>query len=241
MVKEKELFERELFQKALKSESEFSKYRLEDLETLGIFLGRYDTHFKRIYSAYRDKEPNVEIKLQKGAPLNIAFNWESKEAIISSGSNNGEIKFTLDLFLTILGLIDLCFGRVLPTGSVVELDMGLLPETLSSVMSQARAVIVNQKAMLHQDVGSSLYIDYVANLWPHANQGNIPPIFLSNVMVKSVIHKGHSTDEEREYVQNIKEVIVNTRQKSITFMSEKELKRLEEMMVVSEEVGVSDV
>ena len=229
MIKEKGFFEKELFKRALKNEPEFSKYQLESLESLGNFLARNDAIFKRVYNAYRNKEASVEIKLTIGAPLNVSFNWKQQEVSMSR-SGMGEVKFTVDAFLHILGLVDQILYDVIPVGSIVEIDLDFLPESMSSIMSEARAIIVNQKAMLHQEV-DSLYIDYVANLWPHANQGNIPPLFLSNVMIKNVIHKGHTNDEEQEYIMSLKEAIVNAHQKSITFMSEKELEKLEEMMI----------
>ena len=231
-MKEKGLFERELFRKALKNEPGFSKYRLKDLETLGNFLARNPAIFKRIYKTYRNRETNVEIE---GSSLNIVFDWESWEAGI--GDSKAQVKFELDLFLELLRIADLCLVEFLPVGSIVEVDLDILPEATRGMMSQARAMIVNQKAMLHKEA-DYLYVDYVANLWPHASQGNIPPLFLSNVMIKRVIHKGYTTDEEREYIQNVKEVIVNARQKSITFISEKELEKLEkDMMIASEKEG----
>ena len=236
-MKENGLTDIELFKKGVENEPKLSEYQLESLEIMGGFFARNSVYFKRIYKAHRNKEPIVEITYKKGAALKIAFDRESREVIISDTSSKGEVKFGLDSFLRLMELSDLCLSSYIPTGSVVELDLDLLPENLSSVMTEARAIIINQKAMFHEEA-DTLYIDYVANLWPHGNQGNIPPIFLSNMNIKSVLHEGYTTNEEREYNQKVKETIVNTQQRSIAFMSDKDLKRLEnKMLIVAKKEG----
>ena len=164
------------------------------------------------------------------APVVASFLWESREVIITK--LKVEITLSVDLFLKFLGAIDLCFGEMFPVGSVVEIDLDYFPE-LKNTMSQTRAIIVGQKVTLSEEM-DFLYIDYVANLWPHGNQGHTPPLFLSNVMTTAVIHLGLINEEEREHVQKMKEVIINTRQKSITFISEKELEKLDKMVIGGE-------
>jgi len=137
----------EHFEKILKME--FGEYNLKDLMMLGEFLGRKLSFFRQIYKAYHTKEVNLEMTPKLGAPIKVSFIWETKEVIITR--QKVEIKLTIDLLLKYLGAIDLCFGDVLPVGSVVEIDLSYFPE-LGKSMSQAKVIIVGQKVTLSNEL-----------------------------------------------------------------------------------------
>jgi len=212
----------------LKTELIFADFELEELVTIGDFIGRYQAFFKKIYKAFATNKKTVTDEPMFGAPVIVEF---SDDNIIIKRAKT-ELHFCSQQFLKYMELIDLCFTLIIPLGSIIDLDLDVMPDA-SKVFTENRnqgrlAMIIAQKVPL-QDQLAGFYTDYLAVLWPFGVRDKIPPFFVSNMMVKNVIHTGMTSDTETEFTHRLTSQIVSENMRSIVYMNENELMKIKEM------------
>ena len=219
---------REMFEKALKSESAFQEHEMDHLSKIGDFIGRHSMFFKKIYKAYKSGEQSVKHKPDTGAPVSVGFSQDLREVIINR--LKVEVTFTDNQFLKFMELIDLCYSPIIPLGSVVSLDINMMPESskarIGNTNQDVLVMIIAQKVSLQESL-AGFYADYMAVLWPFGAQEQITPILVSNIMVNSVIHQGMTSEVEQEYIRKIKSNTVSGVLRSITYVTEDDMKKLE--------------
>jgi len=211
---------RELFEKAITQDQQFSQYDLEDLLKMGSFLGRNPNFFKKIYKVYAfQNETTLEFKPEIGAPIIVVFEDEYKQITITR--LKAEIKFSHNVFLSFMHLIDACFMELIPLGSVVELDTEYLSNRMKKMIENSErnvmAMIVGHKVGL-EERKINVHVDYVAEMWPLGQYLGIPRIFTSNVMIKKIIHRGMTNDFECEFSWKIREQVISRKSRSILFV-----------------------
>ena len=215
---------RELFRKGLTKESMFNEYKLEDLLMIGEFIGRNVVFFKDLYKGYMTKKELAEFKSSKGAKVIATFDWASETVKINRGSI--EFDFTIDLFLIFMNLIDTCFLEIIPLASIVDLDWDFMDKNVRETMTKsnmgALVVISGRKISLERGM-NNIVVDYIGRLWPFGETEYMPPILLSNVMIKSIVHKGLVNDVEKEVVNRYRLDLIDKKQRSTMFISDSEL------------------
>jgi len=214
---------RELFDKALKSGSEFRDYEINNLSMVGDFFGRHPMIFKKIYRSFSSKEDSVTFEPEVGAVVNIIYSRDSDEVTVSR--LDLEISFSYGRFLRFIELVELCYAEVFPIGSIVELDLELVPGRIkNSVDSNDKSLyvmIVAQKVPLENN--EHLYADYAVTLWPFGLQKYTPPFFIANMMIKNMIHKGMRNETEKAYLDKIKEKIIVHEMNSFMYLRKDDL------------------
>jgi len=215
---------RELLEKSL--QSGFEDYELNHLSTMGDFLGRYPTLFKKIYRAFNTMEDSVKFEPEVGPSVSIILKRELNEVTISRLNLN--IVFDFDKFLRFIGLVDICYIEILPIGSVVELDLDFVPENIKKISEKDnkgfRVMIVAQKVSIEES--EYIFADYAVTFWPFGIQKYGPPFLISNLMIKNLIHKGMSNDAEKEYLDKVKEKLVAHKMNSFMYLTKSELKEV---------------
>lgn len=219
---------RELFEKSLNTEPAFQEYEMDQLSMIGDFIGRHPKFFKKVYKAYKSDEESVNYEPDTGAPVSVIFDQELKQVVINR--LKVEITFTEGQFLKFMELIDLCYSLIIPLGSVVSLDTDMMPESLKArtgdTNQDIHVMIIAQKIPLRESL-EGFYADYMAALWPFGAQEQIMPIMVSGIMIKAVVHKGMTNEVEQEYKSKLKSTIAAGVLRSITYVTEDDMKKLE--------------
>jgi len=228
---------KELLEKALTQESTFSDHKLENLLILGEFIGRNIIFFKDLYKGYKNKSEFVEFKASIGAKVTTVFDWESGSVKISRV--NIEVDLTIDSFLRFMNLIDTCFLEIIPIASVVDLNLDFMDDQVKEAMSKSKigtlVVISGRKISLEKEM-DDFVVDYIGRLWPFGETSYTPPILLSNVMIKNVVHRGLVNDTEKELANRYRKDLIEQKKRSPTFVSESELSEIKERVEKNNEL-----
>lgn len=210
----------ELFKKALANNAKLKAYNQEELITIGHIFGSEHNAFQEICKAYLTKKTSYRNDPMIGAKVEIEFNWRQEEVLVKQLDIS--LVFNLTTFPTFLNLIDICFSDVHPVGSVVELDIDLLPEQVKAMYADSKplASISGRKFWFGNDF--ACYSDYVGRFWPFG-EDHSTPLYLANVMIKRVVFTGMVDDTEEKFVAKVlRSDIIDQKSKSIVFLTDGE-------------------
>ncbi|MGM0165424.1 hypothetical protein IGI39_000366 [Enterococcus sp. AZ135] len=188
---------RELWQQVCTKEN-LEMTNLEELQTIGLFLGGQPVLFRKINLAFFQEETDFEYKPTIGARLQVHFDHEKQQVVIQR--NPVELMLTFDQYIKYMGLIDAVFSEIFPTGSVIELNEELLSDELKRMFSDSElglSVMIHGRRLPYGD--SMAYIDYVASLWPFGIMPETDPIYVTNLMIKRVISSGLTNEYEEQF------------------------------------------
>ena len=218
---------KELLEEGLRTDPQFSNESIENLVMIGEFIGKNPIFFKKLYKAYRNSEKQVEYKAKIGAPVCIIFDRSADEVKINRASV--EIELTMTSFLRFLEFIDTCFLEIVPLGSVVDIDLDFASEKIRKMMKEGNqgtlVMISAQKVSLEREM-SQFVIDYIGRFWPFGEAGAVPPIYLSNAMIKNIVHKGLTNEFEQEVTSRLRKEIIQHQKRSLLFLSKGEADKI---------------
>ncbi len=208
----------------LQDRNDFGDYDKEALLQIGNFLGINFQIFREMYLSYRRLDHKFETKPRIGASLLVVFDWEHQ--FIKIERQSVTLSLPQDVFLNFCGLIDSIYSEILPLGSIVELDLEMMPlviqEMFSSDDHKEWVMITGRKLPLIS--GFEHYIvDYMARLWPIGEIPDTHSTLVSNMMIKRVVTKGLVTEKETEFAFNVLRASqVASKQISTAFMTTKD-------------------
>ena len=210
----------QLFEDSLRVYADFGALDLEHLQQIGIFIGYDPIAFKNMYFDYLNKR--------------------DKDKIIIEG-HSIEVNFDSTSFLKFLNLVDICYSEILPVGSVVEADLERFPEgfrKLYEINDEPALFIISGRKVPAHNIDTPYYVDYTTRLFPFGETEFVPAFQLSNMMIKRVVHRGLSNDYEVEFTEKIRQDIINSKVRSVGFLTADEFKILETAIVSIENVTV---
>ena len=210
----------ELFVESVKHYADFGDRSIDDLYNIATHIS---SNFKGIYQSYSKRESSFSDGITE-----VKFNLENDEVTVVTSSV--EIKFTEKLFLKYLNLMDLCFFKMLPIGSVIKLDTEMMPEDFRKSFSGSHAsmfTISGRKTFIQGKFGE-YYVDYVARLFPFGESQLAQPFLISNMMIREVIFEGFSNELEKQFVDNVlRQDLINKKRRNISYLLDSEVKALE--------------
>lgn len=216
----------ELFTYALSNKRDFEAYKQEDLVEIGRFLGGDHIVFKDVYKAYLDKKSVYENDPMIGEKVEIIFDWKNEEVVFSM--QEIKLKFVIEAFLSYLSLIDTCFLELYPLGSVIELELDMMPERVRRVYKDSDAFVSISGRKVSMGDEDKYFVDYIGRVWPFGEGALTPPIFLSKAMIKRVVFTGMIDEAEEEYADKVLRLeVINSRRKSINYLTDNEQKEIE--------------
>ncbi|MCL1989499.1 MAG: DUF4176 domain-containing protein [Defluviitaleaceae bacterium] len=226
-----------LFNESLKHYVNVGDISLDELSRVGKRIGSHIESLKGIYRSYSNQEKRYEFEVKSffgndHEAIEATFDFENDEIIIST--SGVEVKLTQTLFLKYLNLIDLCFSKILPIGSVIQLDVDMMPEAFRKSFGGSREsmfTISGRKVSVQGKFGAC-YVDYVARLFPMGESELAQPFLISNLMVKQVIHEGFSNELEVAFAENVlRQDVIHRKGRSLSFLLEDEVKAVEEAIL----------
>jgi hypothetical protein len=227
----------ELFKESLKHYANFLDIPLNDLSQIGTRIGSNIESFKRIYQSYLNKKDRYEFEIQARFGLGretieAKFDLDNDEITVTASAV--EIKVTKELFLKYMNLIDLCFSKILPIGSVIQLDLDMMPEDFRESFGGSREsmfTISGRKIPIQGELGS-YYIDYIARLFPLGESELAQPFLISNMMIKNVISEGFSNELEMQFVDNVlRQDVINEKGRGLSYLLDNEVEALEQVIL----------
>lgn len=195
----------------------------DDLIQFGTYVGGQLDILRECYIAFCQNQESYVYQAFLGAPIEIHFNYKEDTALVKRDKQY-EITLALENFLVLMGLIDLVYSKILPLGSVVELDTRIFPNQLKEMFSKtpgAKVIITGRKLPVADSIGNYV-VDYQAQLWPLGDFPPIRPMTISNMMIKNVIATGYQDDYENSFSQNLKQRQVQEKRLSTAFMTKNE-------------------
>ena len=185
----------------------------------GEFLGDRPPLIRELYKLIKLKKSQYEYNSLLGT------------TILFTRTQKGEVTFTFngedqvwseDSFFLFLAILDVYFGKIYPLGSVVEIDLDLLNSELKEMFSEepgALVMLTGRKAPLAEGFDPYV-IDYFGRVWPFGEVAAFPPVFVSNMMIKNVVHLGYENEwEERISEEVIRQTYIKNHQLSTAFMT----------------------
>ena len=191
----------------------------DDVLELGIFLGERPEALRGVYKLIKLKQKNYEYQSFLG--LSILFE-RSEDGQILYTFKEKEVVWEEEEFLLFIGVIDAVFGEIYPIGTVVELDLELLDASLQTMLGEAPGALVmltGRRLPLAKDF-EAYEIDYFGRVWPFGEVANIPPVFVSNMLIKNVIHMGLENEWEDQMKEALRGSQLELHQLSTTFMTQ---------------------
>ena len=171
----------------------------DDILAMGNFLGNHPQVLRGIYKAYRKLELGYNYNPKIGAPLTVTFDYgEVRTATFKRQTT--EIVLSENDYLIFMAKVEAVYCDILPVGSVVELDKEMLPAVIRDQLEYSKmtemVVLAGRKISLQAPFDHYI-IDYYGYLWPIGQLATTPPMFISNMMIKRVLHMGfqHPLDE----------------------------------------------
>ena len=186
------------------------------------------SQFKTLYKAYFDKQLSYQLEDSLGSVIDIKFDWENSEIKIQREKTT--FKLTKIKFLKLLNLIDLCYSKILPLGTVITIDLDLMPEHLRKAYHasgvQSRFMISGRKTAIYGTFGE-VYVDYIARLYPFGESEHVQPFLISSMMIKEVIFMGMTDDLENQFANSVlREELIHKRSRSIGYLLDDEVEQL---------------
>ena len=188
--------------------------------------------FKALYKAYFEKQASHQVEDSHGNVTDFKFDWESSE--VQLYSKQILFKFTLLQFLKTLNLIDICQGFVLPLGTIIKLDLDLMPKELRKAYHASGAeslfTISGRKTAIRGSFGE-FYVDYIARLWPFGESEYVQPFLISSIMIKEIVFMGMTNDLENQFVDSVlREELISKNSRSIGYLLDDEVQQLNQVM-----------
>ena len=185
----------------------------------GEFLGDRPPLMRELYKLIKLKKSQYEYNSLLGT------------TILFTRTQKGEVTFTFngedqvwseDSFFLFLAILDVYFGKIYPLGSVVEIDLDLLNNDIKEMFSEepgALVMLTGRTAPLAEGFDPYV-IDYFGRVWPFGEVAAFPPVFVSNMMIKNVVHLGYENEwEERISEEVIRQTYIKNHQLSTAFMT----------------------
>ena len=217
----------ELLKKSFKKYTGLDDINVDDFIQIVRNIAKAD-QFKALYKAYFDKQAGYQVKDSLGNITDIEFDWENSEVKIQK--RKIIFKFTLLQFLKTLNLIDICLMNILPLGSVIKLDLDLLPDELRKAYHASSAeslfMISGRKTAIRGSFGE-FYVDYIVRLYPFGESEHVQPFLISTFMIKEMVFMGMTNDLENQFVDSVlREELIHNNSRSIGYLLDNEVKQL---------------
>ena len=139
-----------------------------------------------------------------GAAVRVLFDYQAHQVTFQRQAM--ELVLTEGQFLIFMGKIDSIYTDILPVGSVVELDMDMMPHVIKDELKDSslkELVILTGRRIPLQSPFDRYVVDYYAYLWPIGQLPHIRPIMVSNMMIKRVVHLGLSTALDEQFTLDV--------------------------------------
>jgi hypothetical protein len=191
---------RELLETILKENKQLSLDFSEELLQMGHLLGSQRNLLREVYKTFRTQHTEYKTKPMIGAPFLFQINWE--EQTVYFERMEVKLEFPLQNFLSFMGLVDAIYSDILPLGSVVELDVEMMPSVLQQMFKEnnvGELVLLTGRKLPLRDGFDQYIVDYIGNLWPFGQTVTTPPIFITNIMIKRIVHQGLTNESEEEF------------------------------------------
>jgi hypothetical protein len=190
----------ELLEVVLKNDKELNVEITEELLQMGALLGNQTVLFREVYKAFRNQEDSYETKPKIGAKFLITFDYPNETIHFERLETKVSIPFSQ--FLRFMGLIDSCYSDIFPLGTVVELDVDMMPEVLQNMFKGSElgelVILTGRKVPLKEGFDDYV-VDYLAYLWPFGEMSNTPAMYVSNMMIKRVVSLGMTNEWEDQF------------------------------------------
>ena len=178
----------------------------DDVLSMGNFLGNHYQILREIYKTYRKLDLAYEYKPKIGAPVTVSFKYDDDDRSVTFERQGLSLTFTEPDFLIFMAKIDAVYGEIYPIGTVVELDEEMLPLVIQDQLKTsgvAELVVLAGRKITLQEPFDKYLVDYYAYLWPLGQLGSTPPIFISNMMIKRVVHMGFQHPLEDTFAMDV--------------------------------------
>lgn len=212
-----------IFTKLLSENDALSDLVTDDLIQFGTYVGGQLDILRECYIAFCQNQESYVYQAFLGAPIEINFHYKEDNVIITRDKQY-KITLSLENFLIFMGLIDLVYSKILPLGSVIELDTRLFPDQLREMFSHtpgAKVIITGRKLPVADSIGNYL-VDYQAQLWPLGGFPPITPMTITNMMIGKVVARGYEDDYEKSFSQKLKQTQLQEKRLSTSFMTKNE-------------------
>ncbi|MFK4322888.1 hypothetical protein ABH946_005648 [Bacillus sp. RC145] len=191
---------RELLEVVLQNDKTLDLEITDELLQMGNLLGNQPSLFREVYKAFRNQEDVFENKPKIGAKFSVTFDYPNETIRFERLETQLDIPFSQ--FLRLMGLIDACYSEILPLGTVVELDVDMMPEVIQNMFKNSElgelVVLTGRKVPLREGFNDYV-VDYLGYLWPFGEMSNTPAIYVSNMMIKRVVSPGMTNEWEEQF------------------------------------------
>ncbi|EOP60623.1 DUF4176 domain-containing protein [Bacillus cereus] len=191
---------RELLEVVLQNDKTLDLEITDELLQMGNLLGNQPSLFREVYKAFRNQEDVFENKPKIGAKFSVTFDYPNEAIHFERLETQLDIPFSQ--FLRLMGLIDACYSEILPLGTVVELDVDMMPEVIQNMFKNSElgelVILTGRKVPLREGFNDYV-VDYLGYLWPFGEMSNTPAIYVSNMMIKRVVSPGMTNEWEDQF------------------------------------------
>lgn len=191
---------RELLEVVLQNDKTLDLEITDKLLQMGNLLGNQPSLFREVYKAFRNQEDVFENKPKIGAKFSVTFDYPNEAIHFERLETQLDIPFSQ--FLRLMGLIDACYSEILPLGTVVELDIDMMPEVIQNMFKDSElgelVILTGRKVPLREGFNDYV-VDYLGYLWPFGEMSNTPAIYVSNMMIKRVVSPGMTNEWEDQF------------------------------------------
>ena len=187
-----------------------------------------NNQLKDLYRAYFEKRSSYQVKDSQGNIADIKFDWNNGEVKMQRKTTS--FKLTLLQFLKLLNLMDIFLVKILPLGTVIKLDLDLIPVELRksyhASISESLFMISGRKTPIRGAFGE-FYVDYIARLYPFGESEHIQPYLISSMMVGKIVFMGMTNDLETQFVDAVlREELIHKKSRSIGYLLDEEVEQL---------------
>lgn len=181
------------------NDSQISFEVTDEVLLIANFLGNHPQILRSIYKAYRKLNSEFTYKPKIGATIHVEFDY-GKERSVTFSRQQIKLRFLEADFLIFMAKIDAIYTEILPVGSIVELDEEMLPAAIKNQLEYSgvsELVVITGRKLPLQAPFDKYIVDYYAYVWPIGQLPATRPMFISNMMIKRVVHQGlsHPLDE----------------------------------------------
>ncbi|MED1511817.1 DUF4176 domain-containing protein [Bacillus proteolyticus] len=191
---------RELLEVVLQNDKTLDLEITDELLQMGNLLGNQPSLFREVYKTFRNQEDVFENKPKIGAKFSVTFDYPNETIRFERLETQLDIPFSQ--FLRLMGLIDACYSEILPLGTVVELDVDMMPEVIQNMFKNSElgelVILTGRKVPLREGFNDYV-VDYLGYLWPFGEMSNTPAIYVSNMMIKRVVSPGMTNEWEDQF------------------------------------------
>ncbi|MDR1018327.1 MAG: hypothetical protein LBM02_06455 [Lachnospiraceae bacterium] len=199
----------------------------DELKQYGRLFGANNKLYHDVYKTIFNHKDSFKYDSFVGSDIEMKISYENEIIFLKRGEQ--VIKVGYEDFLTLLSFVDISFSKVLPLYTVVELEEEMFNEDLQKVFASRKNtyVALTARKILVTDGENEYVIDYYGRLWPYGEIPDIPPILVTNMLIKKVVSMGISDDDEIEFATyDLWKKQVESKLISTAFMSEEQVKKL---------------